>query len=152
MRVLFILWLALYVCCAAENELKLANFSVDLPVGSAEKQGLVAMLYLPAKNGFAGNVNILIQDFSGTMKEYDDLTKIQIKQSGFIVSNAQFLGNGAKYEYAGKSQGFDCKWYARVEINSGKSYVITATGLALDWPDQETVLKKSVDSFKILKK
>ncbi len=151
MRLLILTMLVFSVCFASESQFTSAVFSINAPSGVGNGQGTVTMMFLPAKNKFAGNVNVAIQDYVGTIKEYDELSQAQFKQMGFSVLDSKLNADSAIYEYEGKSGGFNVHWYSRAVKLNKVIYLITATGLAMDWPDQKVTLMESVDSFKFIK-
>src|ERR1700745_3136646 len=58
-------------------------------LGSAAGQSPVAVLYLTPTGGFAPNVNVLIQDFSGSISDYVSVTKKEFDSAGIKVVDEQ---------------------------------------------------------------
>src|SRR5689334_20919211 len=60
----------------------LAGFSIaalEEPPGTSPQQAL--MMFLPATDSFAANVNVQIQPYSGSMEDYIALTLDQVKKA-----------------------------------------------------------------------
>jgi hypothetical protein len=146
------------VCTADEGVLRFDNegFTIDstgLQVKSKDPQTnaygtLAAFLYLPPTQGFAPNVNVLIQDVSNTIKEYADLSKEQFKSANLTLLNDNLVGDGEwACEYSGNLQGKDLHFYARALKKGDKVYLITATATPEQWDSVFPKLKSCVDSF-----
>jgi hypothetical protein len=119
----------------------LENSPADTPV-----QALI--MFLPAKNGFAPNVNVNIQPYGGTVKDYISLSKKQFEQMKWkVLSEKEPSANEWLCEYSGDMQQSSLHWYARAVLKSGKVYLITGTAREDDWADCSAELEKCVDSF-----
>jgi hypothetical protein len=127
-----------------------SGFSIaPLEVSPGEKTGQALMMFLPANNNFAGNVNVQIQPYSGTIEEYTALTLKQFKDAGVKVIAQKKAGtSGVVFEYSGELQGRTLHWYARAEKAVGHVYLATATAAEQEWPKQGSQLKASVDSLR----
>jgi hypothetical protein len=108
-----------------------------------------SMFYLPTIDGFGANVNIQIQEYDGTLQEYEKTSRDQFKQAGINVLSANVNADNLTIEYSGKMGGYELHWYARATKKAERIYLVTATSLETRWNSQSTVLKKSVDSFKL---
>src|SRR5437016_8997831 len=101
------------------NRLKFpaAGFSIaplDSPPGNATYQAL--LMCLPPTENFAGNVNVQIQPYNGTLDEYMTLTSSQFKSAGLkVVEQKRLAKSVAAFEYYGEMQGKSLHWYARAE-------------------------------------
>jgi len=128
----------------------LAGFSItplDLPPGEVARQAL--MMFLPANGNFAGNVNVQVQPYSGTIEEYASLTRKQFKDAGVtVIEQKKFGKSGLIFEYTGELQGKPLHWYARAEKSGGHVYLATATAAAQDWAKQGAQLKACVDTLR----
>lgn len=124
------------------------GFSLAPPLTEEAKAGVVAMFFLPPKNGFGANVNVMVQDYQGTLAEYDTLSQKQFKDIGFRVIESKIGDKSIFYEYAGKQNKMDLHFYVKVWKKADKMYLITATGLEMDWEEQKDALMNSVKSFK----
>jgi hypothetical protein len=145
-------------CTADEGVLRFdtEGFTIDstgFQVKSKEPQQnaygtLAAFLYLPPTQGFAPNVNVLIQDVPNTIKEYADLSKQQFKSANLTLLNDHLAGDGEwACEYSGTMQGKDLHFYARALKKGDKIYLITATATPEQWDTVSPKLKGCVDSF-----
>jgi hypothetical protein len=144
------------VCAADEGVLRLEGFTIDstgFQVKSKEPQAiaygtLAAFLYLPPTQGFAPNVNVLIQDVTNTIQEYADLSRQQFKSANLTVLNDHLVGDGEwACEYSGNMQGKDLHFYSRALKKADKIYLITATAAPDQWDSVFPKLKNCVDSF-----
>lgn len=91
-----------------------SGFSID-SLDSSPTTGVIQPLqmFLPANNGFAANVNIQIQAYSGTITQYKELSEGQFKQMGLSIISLEEKDNSITFEYKGTMQGFDLHWYAK---------------------------------------
>jgi hypothetical protein len=108
-----------------------------------------SMFYLPVVDGFGANVNIQVQEFEGTLEDYEKLSKDQFKQAGIRVMSSKISGDILTLEYAGKLTTYEMHWYARAIKRGQRIYLATATSLETRWSSQGPILLKSVDSFKL---
>jgi hypothetical protein len=106
-----------------------SGFSIaPLGASSGEKTVQILMMFLPATNNFAGNVNVQIQPYGATLEEYVRLTLDQCKDAGLKVIAQNKAGKSAVvFEYSGAPQGRALHWYARAEKTPGHVYLVTAT-------------------------
>ncbi|HEX3444042.1 MAG TPA: hypothetical protein VHS80_04940 [Chthoniobacterales bacterium] len=117
-------------------------------IGSVAGQSPVAVLYLTPTGGFAPNVNVLIQNFPGSINDYVSVTKKEFDSAGIQVVNEQTVSpNEWKVEYAGTLSGRSLHWYARAVKNGDKVFLTTATATPEQWEQVSTKLKQCVDSF-----
>jgi len=117
-------------------------------LGSVAGQSPVAVLYLTPTGGFAPNVNVLIQNFSGSINDYVSVTKKEFESAGIQVVNEHIVSpNEWMVEYAGTLSGRSLHWYARAIKNGDKAYLITATATPEQWEQVSSKLKACVDSF-----
>jgi len=104
---------------------------------------------LPPSDGFAANVNVHIQPYSGTLDEYIALSEQQFKAAGFNLVQRTKQGQSAVlFEYTGEMQGRALHWYARAERATGRVYLVTATAAETQWKKDALPLKACVDSFR----
>lgn len=128
------------------------GISIDVPTMKANKiqevQKIVDFI-LPSTGLFSANVGIQKQYFKGTMDDYNELSLSQFKEVGWKVVDVKNTLNESSWEYVGVMLGHNLHWYARAVKKDEYVYLITATALSSSWENQKSVLKKSVDSFKI---
>ena len=104
---------------------------------------------LPARDGFAPNVNVVIQQHAGTFDDYVELTKRQFDQFKFKVLSEERIGQAEwKVEYSGPFQKLTLHWYARAVAQDGKVFLVTATAKDSGWADVAAPLRAAVDSFR----
>jgi len=107
------------------------------------------MMFLPVSEGFAGNVNVQIQPYSGTIEDYVALTLKQFKSAGVkLVQQKGPAKSVVFFEYTGKLQGQSLHWYARAEKSGSNVYLATATAAPLQWKAESDRLKSCVDSLR----
>ncbi len=127
-----------------------AGFTIaplEAPPGQLPQQALI--MFLPATDGFAPNVNVQIQAYEGTMDDYVALSLDQFKTTGLKVLQQKNPGKSvAVLEYSGKSQGRQLHWYAKAEKSAGKVYLVTGTATEEQWSKAADRLKACVDSFR----
>lgn len=112
----------------------------------------VLVMLLPASGGFAPNVNVQVQPFQGTIKEYVDLSRRQFQALNMTVLSEQVTENSILWEYSGSLENRKLHWYARAErADGGKVYLITAAASEPQWNTLAAKLKACVDSFRLEK-
>jgi len=129
------------------------NFSIaPLEAKFAGETYQVLVMFLPSSGGFAPNVNVQVQPFPGTIKEYVDLSRRQFQAVGITVLSEQITQTSAIWEYSGSLEDRKLHWYARAErAGEGKVYLITATAAEPQWNTHAAKLKTCVDSFRLEK-
>jgi len=110
----------------------------------------VLMMFLPASDGFAPNVNVQTQEFGGTLEEYGALSKKQFEEMKLKTLNDKIEKGVLTLEYAGEMQKRKLHWYAVATLKGGKVYLITATAAEGQWADVSGKLKACVDSFETI--
>jgi len=127
-----------------------AGFSIkplEVPLGKVSQQAL--FMALPVNDGFAANVNVQVQPYTGTLDEYIALSEGQFKAAGWKVVQRTKQGKSAVvFEYVGDLQNRAMHWYARAEQTTGRVYLVTATATATQWETEAVSLKACVDSFR----
>lgn len=128
----------------------LAGFTIaplDTSPGESTQQSL--MMFLPATDGFAANVNVQIQTYSGTIDDYVALTLKQFKGMGIkLLEQKGPAKSVVVFEYTGEIQGRTLHWYVRAEKSGSKVYLVTATATPSQWNSEAARLKSCVDSFR----
>jgi hypothetical protein len=107
------------------------------------------MMFLPATEAFAPNVNVQIQPYDGTLKDFVALSQQQFKAGGFTVLKEKMTEATVAWEYSGMLQGRKLHWYARALQKKNKIYLVTATATESQWVTVSAKLKNCVDSFRI---
>ena len=138
----------LLICTLLSFE-AVAEYRFEPPNFPENSNGQVFHYFLPAYSGFAGNVNLLIQPFSGSLNDYNKLTQQQFKSIGFEVIRTEILESEIIYEYKGMSSGHALYWFSRAIKQGDKIYLVTATALQERWKIEKAILIKSTMSFKL---
>jgi len=141
----------LFQAKAATIDLPLYGFQIDAldatPKASATTTALV--LCLPASEGFGPNINIQIQPYTGTIKEYATLSKGQFEELKWkIISEKEIGDNEWSVEYTGTGESGELHFYARAISKNGKVYLATATAKESQWPTISDTLREHVDRLK----
>ena len=149
---LFALGLAslIHPAFAAPVELPQYGFKIEPLDAAAPSETTVTALatFLPPSDGFAPNINVQIQPYAGTIKDYAELSKGQFDQFKLRVLASEFKGDREwAAEYEGPLQGTLLHVYARAISKDGKIYLVTATATPAQWAVVGARLKKHVDSF-----
>lgn len=132
------------------------GFSIAPPAfPKAEKTGggQAAMFFGPPRNGFANNLNVIVQTGKMTVDEYVEASKEQFAQMEFkSLSESRLKVSGrpaALFEYEGKLQGRDLKWMAMAVVDGERIFLVTGTSAAADYAALSKEFKASLESFKI---
>lgn len=103
-------------------------------------------------DGFKANLNVQIQQFQGTLKDYDDISQKQMdaifKNKWNTLSKKQIGESELFYELIGSSNGIDMHFYCRVVKDGSKLYLITATSKQGHWETIGDRLRRHVNAFK----
>jgi len=137
---------------AATIELPLYGFQIDAldAAPDASSPTTVIQTFLPATDGFAPNINVQVQPYTGTIKDYATTSKSQFEQMKWkVVSDQQPNDTEWNVEYTGSFNGSDLHFYARAVSANGKLYLITATAKESQWATLGDTLLKHVQSFKL---
>jgi hypothetical protein len=122
---------------------------LDQP-GKGTNQAL--MMFLPAADGFAPNVNVQTQTYAGTLADYAALSAKQIKDLKLDVVSSKTDKNVTMSEYSGGMQGRKLHWYTKAMLKEGTIYLVTATALEDQWKGAADKLKACVDSFDLVRR
>jgi hypothetical protein len=154
-RVICVAALASFAICsqsgAATIELPLYGFQIDAldAAPDASNPTTVIQTFLPPTEGFAPNINVQIQPYAGTIKDYAALAKSQFEQMKWkVISDQESGDNEWNIEYAGTFQGSDLHFYARAVLTNEKVYLITAVAKESQWAKLGDTLREHVESFK----
>lgn len=148
----FLLLITQLPLAAATAELPKYGFQID-PLNTAPQgeSTTALMTFLPVTEGFAPNINVIIQSFAGTIEEYNKITMDQFKSMNLkVISESNPSPKETVFEYAGKMNGQDLHFYARAISKGSKIYLVTATAKQTQWPSVGKTLRKHVDSFRTM--
>jgi hypothetical protein len=105
-------------------------------------------MYLPPHGGLPASVNVLIEPYPGSFREYTAMSRQQFDSAGFKMIVETSTDSEWKLEYTGTVKGVALHWYARAIFAPQKVTVVTATALESEWKTVAPLLRPSVDSFK----
>jgi hypothetical protein len=136
---------------AATIDLPLYGFqidSLDATINSSPAKALI--MFLPESDGFQPNINVIVQPYNETIKDYIALSKGQFEQLQFrVIAEHQIGDNRWSVEYSGLASGNDIHCYAQAVSKNGKVYLATATAKASQWATVGDTLRKHIDGFKV---
>lgn len=138
---------------AAEAELPYYGWRLkDLEplIKKAPSQAVVIMVGEPVK--FHANINIMIQPFPGTMKDYMDLSRGEFQKlfekKWKVLWEKQNGENEWICESTGTKGGEAYQFYSRAVKDEARIFLITATALQTQWGSLGEKMRRQVDSFK----
>ena len=134
-------------------QFKGSGFSIEVLEGKVGDSPYTAlMMFLPPSKGSPANVNVQIQPHAGTIDEYAVFSRKQFLAMKFkLIREAKVGKDGLLFEYSGRLQGRQLRWYARATLHGDRVYAVTATATRDQWPVVSGKLKACVDSFRIEK-
>jgi hypothetical protein len=127
------------------------GFEMSAPQAGEESSAVYqnSVFYLPAKGGFAANVNVQIQQYTDTIESYKKVSEEEFKRMSLKIIKSAIESGVFVTEYSGKMQGYDLHFYAKAFKTKDKIYLITAASLENSWQTDGPVLTQSVNSFKL---
>lgn len=133
----------------ARLEFKTAGFSIEALEPETPSDSVTpVMMTLPPRDGFAPNVNVVIQPWKEGIDGYVVLSKKQFESMHFtVISSVKSTPSSATLEYKGNLPQGALHFYSRAISTGDKVYLVTATALETNWPADSTKLKRCVDSF-----
>lgn len=128
-----------------------AGFSIEPLSGDPSATNWqIVMMFLPPSEGFAPNVNVLIQPNDKPIDHYIAITLAELKQMGMAVVGSKKVNETiAQFEYTGRLNGRDLHFYAKAFKKGDQVYLVTATSKKTQWAAHADELKRCVDSFKL---
>ena len=110
--------------------------------------GIVLMTSLQATDGFAPNVNVIIQAYPGTLDEYLAMSKGEMDSVKLkLITTRRLNANTVTLEYSGQMQSRSLHWYSKAVWKLGTVYLTTATATEAQWTKVSGKLVACVDSF-----
>lgn len=141
----------LFQAGAATIDLPLSGFQIDALDAAPDPSapGTILQLCLPATDAFAPNINVQIQPYTGSIREYAALSKQQFEDMKWkVVSEKQVSDNEWSVEYTGSMGDDALHFYAYAVSKNGKIYLATATAKETQWTKLSDTLRQHVDSLK----
>ncbi|WP_028973023.1 hypothetical protein [Spirochaeta cellobiosiphila] len=141
-------------CATTQTESKITylneGFSIDTLESETTAQGhQILMMFLPTDKGFAPSVNIMTQDYSGSLEDYKKISESQFQQLGIEVIISVIDEGKLNMEYMGVLQGQDIHGYAIAIKKDNYIYLTTGTTLRSQWEKYKDQLIKVVLSFEL---
>jgi PsbP len=136
---------------ATTIELPLYGFQIDALDAKPDAASTTALeLCLPATEGFAPNINVQVQPYTGAIKDYATLSKQQFEGMKWkVVSEKQISDDEWSVEYTGSLGDKDLHFYARAISKNGKVYLATAVAKETQWATVSDTLLQHIQSFKV---
>ena len=136
---------------AAPVDLPQYGFKLDLlDSAPGSGNGTALMTFLPSSEGFAPNINVVIQTYAGSIQDYITLSKGQFDQLKANVLNEKLNGDSEwQVEYKATMQNNDLHFYARAISKNGKIYLVTGTTKESQWNTFGATIRQHVDSFSL---
>lgn len=130
-------------------QFKKAGFSIQALEDRSGSTGYQALIMsLPPSDGFAANVNVMIQPYSGTIDEYAALSKKQFVEANLsLIKETRLNQTSVVLEYSGELQKRRFHWYAKATSTGKSVYLATATATETQWDTVASKLKVCVDSL-----
>lgn len=125
-------------------------FSIN-SIEATDKPGQILFMYLPASESFAPNINVLSQNYTGTIKEYLDITNEELKKYNLKIIKSKITEDSILIEYAGKMEGKELHFYAMAYKKNDLIYLATGTSLETQWATVSKKIIPIIDSFKLKK-
>lgn len=125
------------------------HFSINALVSPNIKGSQPLIMMLPATGGFSPNVNIMVQHFTDSLKEYADLSVRQFKQLNLRTIQLKRTKSHVVFEYSGDMQGRHLHWFAMAYKKGSNVFLITATCPESEWHIHSKTLVACVKSFRL---
>jgi hypothetical protein len=128
------------------------GFSIDTLQMSTRDIGeavCATMMSLPFHDGFAPNVNVMLQRFNGTLKDYERLNAMEMASMEMNV--ATNITNGIlTFQYTMEKPYVGLlRCYCRAILKKKIIYLATGTSLVSQWSTVGSILEKCVNSLQI---
>ena len=104
---------------------------------------------LPASDGFAPNISVQVQQYSGSLNDYAELSINQFDQMKLNVIKKNVNQTNIIFEYSGVMYDRNLHWYAAAYKKNNSVFLITATSLESQWNALSQKLISCVNSFKL---
>ena len=142
-----------FVPRASAGTIDLPQYGFEIDALDSDPGGATAtaiLMFLPAADGFAPNINVNIQPYKGTIKEYAALSKGQFAEMKWKVLSEEQKGEDEwRTEYSATTKSGDLHFYARALKKGDRVYLVTATAKESQWTALQAKLRKHVDSLKL---
>jgi hypothetical protein len=114
--------------------------------------GVILYTMLPPTFDFAPNVNVMVQEYAGSLADYKALSDQQIVEMGLSIVKSEIVG-GAEFvmEYKGKQNDLDLHFLVRAIPSGSRYYLVTGTTLEKQWRGISKQIRDCVESFAFAK-
>lgn len=143
--------LAALAAAAAKDRLYFRGlgFSIaPLEATWASEQYTALLLFLPPSEGFAPNVNVVVQPGEQSIADYAEKTKKELRAIGAKILRDKTSEDAFSCEYTRAFQGRQHHHYSKAELGKKGVYLVTATALESQWKSVGPRLMACVDSFR----
>ena len=125
------------------------GFSISPPVVLPEPENGFSpvMFFLPRTGGFSPNVGVRVEPFSGHLASYSEITLQQLKRDKLKIIKFELDEAGLRWEFSGKIDNNQFRWYSRGVVYGPNAITITATAFESQWHEVGPQLIKCVESF-----
>ncbi|MEI7730657.1 MAG: hypothetical protein WCO56_13870 [Verrucomicrobiota bacterium] len=103
-------------------------------------------MFMPVSDGFAPNVVVQLQRYTGTIAEYVALSKLSLAAQGMTITKESATETTVVFEYKGTFKGRPLHWYAKAVKNGAKVVLATAAATEGQWKTASEKLLKCVNS------
>ena len=110
----------------------------------------ILIMFLPVDDGYAPSVNIMTQDFDGTLAEYKEITESQFQQLGLNTIINKIEDDIYIIEYSGVIQGKYLHVYSKATQRGSSVYLVTGTAANAQWGKYHDQLIDVVNSFQLV--
>lgn len=139
-----------FAFAADKIDYKAYGFSIDQLPSNTDFSGQALMMFSTAADGFAPNVNVMVQKYPGTIQDYIKLSKTQMTDAKMkMVSEPTIDKSAATLEYEGVMQGKSLHFFAKAISKNGKIYLATATLPSDQWAKNSKSFKDNVNSLEV---
>ena len=127
----------------------LHHFSIDpLETPTAGTNSVLLIMNLTPSDGFAPNVNVMTQNYPGTLDDYIALSKQQTATADWNwLKGDKIDDTTAIIEYTGKKAALSLHFYAKVSRKGQEFILTTATATEKQWATSSPQLRACVESF-----
>jgi hypothetical protein len=133
------------------------GFSINAPQFELAKTGATVsrvFLFAPPEDGFASNVNVMIQETAIARAEYRKISLKQYETLGYKVNaeeNRKVDGKDTLFlDAEGEQQGKEMRFLSLAVFDTKRVILTTCTALKSNFAKYEPALRASLNSFKLV--
>jgi hypothetical protein len=132
------------------------GFSLNAPQFPKPQSGknvIAVVMQAPVEDGFAANVNVMVQAASMSRKAYRDLSVRQFRQLGFKVNSERTMTVSGReavlFDYEGLMNGREMRFLALAVPDKNRVFVVTGTAPKERFQAYEPAFHASIQSFRL---